>query len=62
MTNTKKEIKVQGLGAQIYSIELRDIFAAAALAGLLADPSSRIDEIVKQSYVFADGMLAARQA
>lgn len=45
------------------ALPLRDMFAAAALAGLLANSNSRgtPGEITKGCYVYADWMMEARK-
>lgn len=43
---------------------LRDTFAAAALTGMLADPSANntnFEMVTKEAYRFADAMLKARE-
>lgn len=43
---------------------LRDYFAAAALQGMLANPSvgGGVDAFAESAYEYADAMLAAREA
>ena len=45
----------------IYEERLRDQFAMAAMAGLLAHPEICVGGIVKSSYQYADAMLEERK-
>lgn len=58
--------KVQGLGPQIYSIELRDLFAMAALGALMAPNSGflvgrmEVEDAARMAYKCADAFLLER--
>ncbi|HEY9678629.1 MAG TPA: hypothetical protein V6C76_11505 [Drouetiella sp.] len=57
--------EVKGLGALIYSIELRDVFAAAALIGMSASRPGDWDDMTcleraTDCYSYADAMLMRR--
>ena len=57
---------VLSIGEQTQSVEigLRDIFAAAALAGLISaypDSDAGIEGIAHDAYSFSDAMLAERE-
>ena len=52
-----------GTAGRADGMSLRDYFAAAAMTGSCANPSSinwTMDEIVGDSYAYADAMLAER--
>ena len=56
----------KGLGPLVYSIELRDLFAMAALNRLIGLPTEQIDkhggDVCRLSFAWADAMIAARKA
>lgn len=56
---------VKGLGKQMYSIELRDLFAMAAIAGVYANQQlfndADFEELAAHAYQQADAMLEARE-
>lgn len=50
------------IGFEVQGLELRDLFAMAAISGLLADSNvtGTPDDIAKASYGIADAMLKAK--
>lgn len=56
---------VQGLGKQLYSIELRDLFAMAAMTAHIHDQNRTIrstEGTARLAYDYADAMLKIRDS
>ena len=66
MSEPKEIVEVKGLGKIMYSIELRDIFAASVLNGLISGQPGcwedlSMNEQTHCAYQYADAMLKARE-